>query len=144
MAAFYRLVVHQDMSAAAALARGRIRAWELGDAANPTEVLGKNASGQILNLQLRGSQIEYRSRPAAECILVDMTESKQLRERLSETEKLRIEQARLRWEADKAELRRLERDTEFEVRSAWEKLREAEDRVGSSQEMLEIEKKLVP
>ena len=32
--------------------------------------------------------IEYRGRPAAECLLVDMTETKQLRERLADTERL--------------------------------------------------------
>lgn len=74
---------------AEALARGRIAAWERGESARPTEVLGKKASGRILQLELRGSQIEYRGRPAAECLLIDMSEAKRLRERLAETEKMR-------------------------------------------------------
>lgn len=76
-------------SSAAAVARGRIEAWEKGEPAPPAEVLGKLASGRMLHLQLRGSQIEYRGAQAAECILVDMTEAKRLREHLAETEKLR-------------------------------------------------------
>ena len=73
----------------AALASGRIGAWERGETPGPAEVLGQDAQGRTRHLELRGSRIEYQGRPAAECLLVDMTESKRLRERLSETEKLR-------------------------------------------------------
>jgi PAS domain S-box-containing protein len=73
----------------AALARGRIAAWERGESPAPAEVLGQDAKGRIRDLELRGSRIEYQGKPAAECLLVDMTEAKALRARLSETEKLR-------------------------------------------------------
>jgi PAS domain S-box-containing protein len=73
----------------AALAAGRIAAWERGETAHPVEILGKTCDGQVRHLELRGSRIEYAGRPAAECLLVDMTEAKRLRERLSESEKLR-------------------------------------------------------
>ena len=73
----------------AALAAGRIAAWERGEAPGPTEVLAQDAQGRPRHLELRGSRIEYQGRPAAECLLVDMTEAKRLRERLGETEKLR-------------------------------------------------------
>jgi len=89
-------VVQQDFRlsrifdpSSAALASGRIAAWERGETPSPAEVLGQDAQGRIRHLELRGSRIEYQGRPAAECLLVDMTESKRLRERLSETEKLR-------------------------------------------------------
>jgi PAS domain S-box-containing protein len=72
-----------------ALAAGRIAAWERGEAPAPAEVLGQDAQGRTRHLELRGSRIEYQGRPAAECLLVDMTEAKRLRERLGETEKLR-------------------------------------------------------
>jgi nitrogen-specific signal transduction histidine kinase/CheY-like chemotaxis protein len=52
-------------------------------------VLANDAQGRPRHLELRGSRIEYQGRPAAECLLVDMTEAKRLRERLGETEKLR-------------------------------------------------------
>jgi signal transduction histidine kinase/CheY-like chemotaxis protein len=73
----------------ATLASGRIAAWENGEASSPMEVVGRDASGNHRDLELRGSRIEYRGRPAAECLLIDMTEAKRLRERLGETEKLR-------------------------------------------------------
>jgi PAS domain S-box-containing protein len=73
----------------AVLAGGRIAAWERGETPAPAEVLGQDAQGRTRHLELRGSRIEYQGRPAAECLLVDMTEAKRLRERLSETEKLR-------------------------------------------------------
>jgi len=73
----------------AALVRSRIEAWERGEPASPVEVLGQDASGRQRCFELRGSRIEYQGRPAAECLLVDMTEARQLRERLAETEKLR-------------------------------------------------------
>jgi PAS domain S-box-containing protein len=72
-----------------ALARGHMRAWERGEASTPIEVLGKDASGRVRHLELRGSRIEFQGRPAAECLLVDMTEAKRLTERLNSTEKLR-------------------------------------------------------
>ncbi len=73
----------------AALAGGRIAAWQRGETPNPAEVTAKDAQGRVRHMELRGSRIEYHGRAAAECLLVDMTESKRLRERLSETEKLR-------------------------------------------------------
>ncbi len=73
----------------AALAQGRIVAWERGEHRPPIEVLGKDTSGGVRHLELRGSRIEYRGRPAAECILVDTTEARKLRERLVDTERLR-------------------------------------------------------
>ena len=76
-------------ASSASLAAGRIAAWERGEAPGPVEVLGTDAQGRIRHSELRGSRIEYQGRPAAECLLVDMTVSKRLRERLSETEKLR-------------------------------------------------------
>ncbi len=76
-------------SSSAALAAGRIAAWELGESPSPAEVLGHDTKGRVRHLELRGSRIEYQGRPAAECLLIDMTESKRLREQLTESEKLR-------------------------------------------------------
>jgi len=73
----------------AALAGGRIAAWQGGDPSTSMEVVGRDASGHPRDLELRGSRIEYRGMPAAECLLIDMTEAKRLREKLGETEKLR-------------------------------------------------------
>lgn len=73
----------------AALVRSRISQWERGEPASPVEVLGQDARGQQRCFELRGSRIEYQGRPAAECLLVDMTEARRFRERLAETEKLR-------------------------------------------------------
>jgi PAS domain S-box-containing protein len=71
------------------LAAERIEAWERGESPGSTEVGARDAEGQARQLELRGSRIEYRGRPAAECLLVDMTETKRLRERLADTERLR-------------------------------------------------------
>jgi PAS domain S-box-containing protein len=76
-------------SSSSALVRGRIDVWLRGEATASVEVLGRDASGKIRHLELRGSRIEYRGRPAAECLLIDTTEARQLRDRLAETEKLR-------------------------------------------------------
>ncbi len=76
-------------ASSAALARGRIAAWERGEPAGTLEVLGRDRAGGVRHLELRGSQIDYRGEPAAECLLVDMTEARRLRERLADTEKLR-------------------------------------------------------
>ena len=91
-----REILHPDFRlsrifdpSSAALAGGRIAAWERGESPGPAEVLGQDAQKRTRHLELRGSRIEYQGRPAAECLLVDMTEAKRLRERLSETEKLR-------------------------------------------------------
>ena len=73
----------------ATLAGGRIAAWERGESSSPMEVVGRDAAGNPRDLELRGSKIEYRGEAAAECLLIDMTEAKHLRERLGETEKLR-------------------------------------------------------
>jgi PAS domain S-box-containing protein len=76
-------------ASSSALARGRIDAWLRGEATGSLEVLGRDASGKLRHLELRGSRIEYRGSPAAECLLIDTTEARQLRDRLAETEKLR-------------------------------------------------------
>jgi len=73
----------------ATLAQGRIAAWERDESVTSIEVLGKDRSGRVRHLELRGSRIEYRGLPSAECLLVDMTEARRLRERLNEAEKLR-------------------------------------------------------
>jgi PAS domain S-box-containing protein len=73
----------------ASLARDRISAWERGEHMSSIEVLGKDGSGRIRHLELRGSRIDYRGAPSAECLLIDMTEARRLRERLNEAEKLR-------------------------------------------------------
>ncbi len=73
----------------ATLAEARISSWERGEASSPMEVVGRDTSGNSRDLELRGSRIEYRGQPAAECLLIDMTEATRLRERLGETEKLR-------------------------------------------------------
>jgi PAS domain S-box-containing protein len=72
-----------------AMARGRIAAWERDEPMTSIEVLGKDRSGRVRHLELRGSKIDYRGSPSAECLLVDMTEARRLRERLNEAEKLR-------------------------------------------------------
>jgi len=66
----------------------RIKAWEYGDSPSSAEVKACDVTGKSRELELRGSRIEYRGRPAAECLLIDMTETKQLRERLADTERL--------------------------------------------------------
>jgi PAS domain S-box-containing protein len=76
-------------ASSAALASGRIAAWERGEEPGAIEVLGRDASERIRHMELRGSRIEYRGRPAAECLLVDRTEAKRLHDKLTETEKLR-------------------------------------------------------
>ena len=67
----------------------RIKAWEHGDAPGSAEVKALDVQGKTRELELRGSRIEYRGRAAAECLLVDMTETRQLRERLNDSERLR-------------------------------------------------------
>ena len=76
-------------SSSASMAEGRIAAWERGEPAAPVEVLGRDAAGNVRHLEMRGSRIEYRGRQAAECLLIDTTEAKRLREQLSNSEKLR-------------------------------------------------------
>ena len=76
-------------SSSAPLVHERILAWERGEPAGSLLVQGLDGQGRIRRLELRGSGIEYLGRPAAECLLVDTTEAEALRERLSETEKLR-------------------------------------------------------
>ena len=76
-------------SSSASMAEGRIAAWERGEHAAPVEVLGRDASGNVRHLEMRGSRIEYRGRHAAECLLIDTTEAKRLREQLTNSEKLR-------------------------------------------------------
>jgi len=67
----------------------RIRAWEAGDPASPAEVEANDTQGRSRELELRGSRIEYLGRPAAECLLIDMTETRRLREKLHDSERLR-------------------------------------------------------
>ena len=76
-------------SSSSALVRGRIDAWLRGETTSAIEIQGRDASGKPHHLELRGSRIEYRGEPAAECLLIDTTEARRLRERLAETEKLR-------------------------------------------------------
>jgi len=71
------------------LVADRMRSLENGESPAPLGVQGIDAAGRIRRLELRGSRIEYLGRAAAECLLVDTTEADALRERLSETEKLR-------------------------------------------------------
>jgi PAS domain S-box-containing protein len=73
----------------AQLAVQRINDWERGESSPPVEVVALDAEGLPRELELRGSRIEYLGRPAAECLLVDTTESKRLRARLEDTERLR-------------------------------------------------------
>jgi PAS domain S-box-containing protein len=76
-------------SSSSALVRKWLDDLEQGRMVRPTEIVGWHRSGHALRLELRGSRIEYRGKPAAECILVDTTEAKALREHLEETERLR-------------------------------------------------------
>ncbi len=72
-----------------ALVRGRIAAWERGENPGPAEVMGKDPAGKMRYLELRGGPIDYKGRPAVECLLIDTTETRRLRDKLVETEKLR-------------------------------------------------------
>ncbi len=76
-------------SSSASLVQGRLAAWERGEQPRSVQVIGRDGKGNDRELELRGSRIEYLGSPAAECLLIDMTETKRLREQLSETEKLR-------------------------------------------------------
>jgi PAS domain S-box-containing protein len=67
----------------------RISAWERGEALGPVQVVAMDAAGIMRELELRGSRIDYMGRPAAECLLVDTTEAKRLREKLEDNERLR-------------------------------------------------------
>jgi PAS domain S-box-containing protein len=67
----------------------RITGWERGEPATPAQVKSRDAAGNMRDLELRGSWIEYRGQAAAECLLVDMTEAKRLREKLVDAERLR-------------------------------------------------------
>ncbi len=73
----------------ARVATERIRSWEEGHATAPCELVGRNSNGAVLHLELRGSRIEYLGSPAAECVVIDNTVAKSLRERLVDTERLR-------------------------------------------------------
>ncbi len=66
-----------------------LRAWEKGEETSPAMVFARDSAHVVRELELRGSWTEYRGRPAAECLLVDMTEAKRLREELEDTERLR-------------------------------------------------------
>ena len=69
--------------------RERLSMWERGETSGSSEVFARDASGRVRNLEVRGSRIEYRGAPAVECLLIDATETTELRERLGVTEKLR-------------------------------------------------------
>ena len=71
------------------IVESRLEAWEAGEPASPAQIKSRDAAGNIRDLELRGSRIEYRGEAAAECLLVDMTEAKRLREKLVDTERLR-------------------------------------------------------
>jgi PAS domain S-box-containing protein len=73
----------------AELVAGLLEAWQKGEATSPVMVTARDAGGSLHELEIRGSHIEYRGRAAAECLLVDMTEAKRLREELEDTERLR-------------------------------------------------------
>jgi PAS domain S-box-containing protein len=66
-----------------------LRAWERGEETSPALVRAHDSDGDLRELELRGSRTEYRGKPAAECLLVDMTEAKRLREELEDVERLR-------------------------------------------------------
>ena len=66
-------------ASSATLAEGRIIAWECGKTPPPVEVIGRDAQGNALHLELRGSRIDYRGAPAAECLLIDNTEARRIR-----------------------------------------------------------------
>jgi len=76
-------------TSSADLARVRIEAWERGETPSPVEVVGRDAGGSPRYLELRGSRIEYRGAAAAECLLIDNTETRRLRDHLVDTERLR-------------------------------------------------------
>jgi PAS domain S-box-containing protein len=73
----------------ARVASERIRAWEEGESTGPCELVGRNSNGAVLHMELRGSRIEYLGSPAAECVVIDNTVAKSLREQLVDTERLR-------------------------------------------------------
>jgi PAS domain S-box-containing protein len=73
----------------AELVAGLLEAWQAGEATGPVMVSARDTNGSLHELEIRGSHIEYRGRTAAECLLVDMTEAKRLREELEDTERLR-------------------------------------------------------
>ena len=73
----------------ARVATERIQAWEEGHSTGPCELVGRNSNGAVLHLELRGSRIEYLGAPAAECVVIDNTVAKTLREQLVDTERLR-------------------------------------------------------
>ena len=73
----------------AAVVSDRLHAWERGEVTSPAVVTARDRSGAQRELELRGSRTEYRGQPAAECLLVDMTEAQRLREELEDTERLR-------------------------------------------------------
>lgn len=73
----------------AIVAAERIEAWQRGESPNPVDIAGRGARGDERYLELRGSRIEYRGEPAAECLLIDNTETRRLRDRLTDTERLR-------------------------------------------------------
>jgi PAS domain S-box-containing protein len=69
--------------------RERIMAWERGEALGPVQVMAMDAAGILRELELRGSRIDYMGESAVECLLVDTTEAKRLREKLEDNERLR-------------------------------------------------------
>jgi PAS domain S-box-containing protein len=73
----------------AAVVSDRLRSWENGESTSPAVVTALDSGGAARELELRGSRTEYRGQPAAECLLVDMTEAKRLREELEDSARLR-------------------------------------------------------
>ena len=67
----------------------RLKLWQRGKALNPAMVTAHDAAGCPRELELRGSRIDYLGHSAAECLLVDMTETQRLREELEDTQRLR-------------------------------------------------------
>lgn len=73
----------------AELVRKRVNGWLLDESPSPAEVLARDRDGNVRTLELRGSRINYLGEPAAECLLVDMTEARRLREELEDSDRLR-------------------------------------------------------
>ncbi len=67
----------------------RVSAWEAGETPGSCDLVGRDVHGNIRHLELRGSGIEYLGEQAAECVLIDNTVAKSLREQLVDTERLR-------------------------------------------------------
>lgn len=67
----------------------RLRSWAEGRSTGPAVVTARDASGARRELEIRGSRIEYLGEPAVECLMIDTTEAKRLREKLEDSQRLR-------------------------------------------------------